>query len=88
MINLLKHGRVSLIATEDITLAQELAAGGLPLDQVQAHYSLMSSDYYIAFSPQTDPERVRRWQAMLETMRADGSLQRIVHRWLPGLTLP
>lgn len=88
MINLLKHGRASLIATEDITLAQELAAGGLPLDQVQAHYSFMSSDYYIAFSLQTDPERVRRWQAMLETMRADGSLQRIVHRWLPGLTLP
>ncbi len=88
MINLLKHGRASLIATEDITLAQELAAGGLALDQVQAHYSFMSSDYYIAFSVQTDPGRVRRWQAMLEAMRADGSLKRIVQRWLPGVALP
>ncbi len=88
MINLLKHGRASLIATEDITLAQELAAGGLALDQVQAHYSFMSSDYYIAFSAQTDPRRVQHWQAMLEAMRADGSLKRIVQRWLPGVALP
>lgn len=88
MISLLKHGRVRLIATEDITLAQELAAGGLALDQVQAHYSFMSSDYYIAFSPQTDAARVQRWQAELESMQADGSLRRIVQHWLPGVRRP
>ena len=88
MISLLKHGRASLIATEDITLAQELAAGGLALDQVQAHYSFMSSDYYIAFSPQTDAARVQRWQTELESMQADGSLRRIVQRWLPGVMQP
>lgn len=85
MVNLLKHGRASLIATEDITLAQELAAGGLDPDQVQAHFSFMSSDYYIAFSRQTDSQRVLKWQTMLEAMRADGSLKRIVQRWLPGV---
>jgi len=88
MISLLKHGRVSLIATEDITLAQELAAGGLDLDEVEAHYSFMNSDYYIAFSPQTDPARVQRWQAELGAMKADGSLRKIVQRWLPGVTQP
>lgn len=88
MVRLLKHGRASLIATEDVTLAQDLAAGGLALDQVQAHFSFMNSDYYIAFSPQTDPARVQRWQAGLDSMQADGSLRRIVQRWLPGVTQP
>ena len=48
----------------------------------------MSSDYYIAFPPQTDAVRVQRWQAELESMQADGSLRRIVQHSLPGVRRP
>ncbi|WP_369958574.1 substrate-binding periplasmic protein [Pseudomonas benzenivorans] len=88
MVTMLKHGRVKLIATEDITLRDELSSGGLTPEEVQPHMVLMQSDYYIAFSPQTDPLVVDQWQLQLEAMRQDGSLQRIVRRWLPHAEAP
>ena len=84
MVTMLKHGRVKLIATEDLTLREELASGGLTPDQVQPHLAFMRSDYYIVFSPQTAPALVERWRGELDGMRRDGSLEGILQRWLPA----
>lgn len=88
MVTMLKHGRVKLIATEDLTLREELASGGLTPEEVQGHMAFMKSDYYIAFSTQTAPAVVAEWQRQLDGMRRDGSLQRIVRHWLPGTDQP
>jgi polar amino acid transport system substrate-binding protein len=88
MVTLLKHGRVQLIATEDLTLKDELAGGGLRPDQVQAHLPFMRSAYYIAFSPQTDAALVERWRSTLDAMHQDGSFALIFRRWLPHAELP
>ncbi|MBB2493433.1 substrate-binding periplasmic protein [Aquipseudomonas ullengensis] len=88
MVTMLKHGRVKLIATEDLTLREELAAGGLTPEEVQAHLAFMNSDYYIAFSPQTDAALVTQWQRELDGMRRDGSLQALRQRWLPQIGQP
>lgn len=88
MVTMLKHGRVKLIAAEDLTLREELAAGGLSPEQVQGHVSIMQSDYYIGFSQQTSTEVVEQWRQALEQMRRDGSLQSIVHKWLPQAAVP
>ena len=84
MVTMLKHGRVKLIATEDLTLREELASGGLTPEQVQPHLAFMRSDYYIVFSPQTAPALVERWRGELDGMRRDGSLEGILQRWLPA----
>lgn len=83
MVIMLKHGRVKLIVAEDVTLREELAAGGLSTDDVQAHLSFMKSDYYIAFSRQTAPAVIAEWQRQLDGMRRDGSLAQLRRRWLP-----
>jgi polar amino acid transport system substrate-binding protein len=88
MVTMLKYGRVKLIATEDITLREELATGGLTPEDVEPQVAFMQSDYYIAFSPQTDPVVVGVWQKHLDAMREDGSLQKIIHRWLPHADAP
>lgn len=88
MVTMLKHGRVKLIATEDLTLREELATGGLVPEDVQAHLAFMRSDYYIAFSPQTAPAVVESWRRELEGMRRDGSLTAILERWLPQAAWP
>lgn len=88
MVTMLKHGRVKLIATEDLTLKDELASGGLRPDQVQAHLPFMRSAYYIAFSRQTDAAVIARWQRALAEMRQDGSFAAIFRRWLPDAELP
>lgn len=88
MVTMLKHGRVKLIATEDLTLREELASGGLTPEEVQAHLAFMQSDYYIAFSPRTSPALVAQWQRELDGMRRDGTLLAIQRRWLPQATVP
>lgn len=88
MVTMLKHGRVQLIATEDLTLDAELARGGLRADQVQAHLPFMRSAYYIAFSRQTDAAVVQRWRRALDAMHQDGSFAEIFRRWMPHAQLP
>lgn len=88
MVTMLKHGRVQLIATEDLTLKDELASGGLHPEQVQAHLPFMRSAYYIAFSLQTDAALVERWRRALDAMHEDGSFAVIFRRWLPHADLP
>jgi polar amino acid transport system substrate-binding protein len=88
MMTMLKHGRVQLIATEDLTLAGELASVGLRPADVTAHLPFMRSAYYIAFSLPTSAERVARWQQALRQMHEDGSLAAILQRWLPQAELP
>lgn len=88
MMTMLQHGRVQLIATEDLTLAGELASVGLRPADVNAHLPFMRSAYYIAFSLPTSVERVARWQLALRQMHEDGSLAAILRRWLPQAELP
>jgi len=88
MVTMLKHGRVQLIATEDLTLAGELATVDLKPQDVTAHVPFMRSAYYIAFSPQTSVVRVARWQRALRQMHEDGSLAAILRRWLPHAPMP
>jgi polar amino acid transport system substrate-binding protein len=88
MVTMLKHGRVKLIATEDLTLREELASGGLTPEEVQGHLAFLQSDYYIAFSPHTSPQLVMQWQRQLDGMREDGGLDDIRRRWLPHAALP
>lgn len=88
MLNMLKRGRVKLIATEDLTLAGELASVDLSPMEVTAHLPIMQSAYYIAFSPLAAPEQVARWQRALASMHGDGSLEAILKRWLPDAELP
>jgi len=88
MVTMLKHGRVKLIATEDVTLKAELASGVLTPQQVQAHVPFMRFAFYIALSPQTAPAVMAEWQRQLDGMRHDGSFDAIFHRWLPTAELP
>lgn len=88
MVTMLKHGRVQLIATEDLTLDAELSRGGLRADQVQAHLPFMRSAYYIAFSLKTDAAVVQRWRRALDGMHQDGSFAEIFRRWMPHAQTP
>lgn len=88
MLAMLKRGRVKLIATEDLTLAGELASVDLSPMEVNAHIPIMHSAYYIAFSLLAEPEQVARWQRALTGMHEDGSLEAILKHWLPEAELP
>ncbi|HIQ41483.1 MAG TPA: transporter substrate-binding domain-containing protein [Pseudomonas oleovorans] len=88
VIRMLKRGRVKLMALDDLSLNALLDGGGLAVGEVEQLLVFLHSDSYIAFSQDTDPRLLARWQQALDAMKADGSFAAIYHKWLPGLPLP
>lgn len=56
---------------------------GFEYDQVTEAFTLMSSDFYIAFSRNTSPTIVDQWQSALESMQQDGTYDAIHQKWFP-----
>lgn len=81
MMQLLRVGRADFVVADTLTIATLAREAGI--DPAQLHYQLpvMHQGAYIAFSPATDPQRVARWQAALESMRGDDSLRALKARW-------
>lgn len=88
VVQMLKHRRVKLMVMDNLGLSAYLARGGLRDDEVKLLFSFLRSYSYIAFSPETDPALVARWQEELDGMKRDGSFAAIHHKWLPGAQMP
>ncbi|WP_347337819.1 transporter substrate-binding domain-containing protein [Pseudomonas sp. LFM046] len=81
MMRLLRVGRADLIVADTLTVATLAREAGIEPSQLQFQRSLMTQGAYIAFSRNTDPQVVARWQAALDTLRQDGRLQQMLQRW-------
>lgn len=81
MMHLLKVGRADLVVADDRTVAVLAREAGIDPRRLHLSLPLLHEGVYIAFSPQTDAQRVARWQAALEELRRDGRLQRLARRW-------
>lgn len=81
MMNLLKLGRADLVLADDHTVAALARDAGIDPRQVHLRLPLLRQGAYIAFSPQTDAQRVANWQAALERMRQNGELLRLAQQW-------
>lgn len=81
MMKMFKHGRVELLVADNLALDDILAQEGMSRADVELQFTFMPSDSYIAFSNNTDPAVVQRWQQALNTLKRDGSLERIHQHW-------
>jgi polar amino acid transport system substrate-binding protein len=86
MVKMFKHQRIELLLANSLALDDMLAQEGMNTHDVEQQFTLMGTNSYIAFSLNTDPAMVQRWQQELDQMTRDGSLQRIHRRWFsdPG----
>lgn len=83
MVRMLLMGRGTLMAANNLALPALLAGANASMKDVEALLTFQETAAYIAFSPGTAEDTVRRWQAALDAMRADGTLARIQARWVP-----
>ncbi|RED45110.1 substrate-binding periplasmic protein [Aestuariispira insulae] len=81
-LQMLLSGRGTLLLLNDLTVAHQMRHQGLSLDLIKPVLKLEQSDHYIAFSNGTAPEIVAAWQAELDAMRVDGTLQTIEAEYL------
>uniref|UniRef100_UPI0032162A5A substrate-binding periplasmic protein n=1 Tax=uncultured Draconibacterium sp. TaxID=1573823 RepID=UPI0032162A5A len=83
MTKLLMNGDVDAFVCTNITFPSILKAQGYNYDDVNPAYELMASDFYIAFSNNTSPVIVNKWQATLDEMVTDNTYATIKNKWFP-----
>lgn len=87
MMRLFSLGRTDFVVSDTWSKSALAREQGMEPGRLQYQIPLMKQTTYIAFSPQTDPKQVARWQKALDTLRTDGRLEQLRQRWLSN-TLP
>ena len=82
MMRLFSLGRTDFVVSDTWSKAALAREQGMEPGRLQYQIPLMKQNTYIAFSPQTNPKQVARWQQALDTLRADGRLEQLRQRWL------
>jgi len=81
MAEKLMKGQVDAFVCSSVAFPSILKNLGYSLSDVNATFSLMSSDYYIAFSKTTPSTIVNKWQTTLNSLKADGTYNAINQKW-------
>ncbi len=88
MVRMLMAGRSALMVGDNLTMGPLLLSVGAKPGDAEPLYTLMESQYYIAFSRQLPDALVQQWQASLDDMKRDGSFAALYAKWLPGEAPP
>ncbi len=84
----LARGRLDLVAAADLGMDWVSEEAGLEAGELEIALSFYQIDAYIAFSKKTDAAIVELWRDALDSMKTDGTFQRIYGEWFPGKTPP
>ncbi len=82
MAEKLMRGEIDAFVCSGVTFPDILGGLGYQYNQVVPAFSLMSSDYYIAFSKNTPVAMVNKWQTTLGLLKSDGTYDAIYQKWL------
>lgn len=87
-LKMLHSGRVQLAAIDDINLnsiAREINADPSEFTPV---YQIQKNSNYLVLSNSTSDQIAQDCQKAFDSMREDGTLQKLYQKWLPGSTPP
>lgn len=60
----------------------------IPESDISEQFEISSEKGYIAFSLDTDPAIVEKWQEQLDAMKSDGTFETIWNNWYEGIEMP
>lgn len=84
----LKARRIEAMVSSNIGIAGFSFVEDVSADGIVPLLTLKEVGLYLAFSEGTAPMVVNKWRTALDSMRRDGTFQRIHEKWLPGQPLP
>lgn len=84
MVEKLMAGQIDAAVCTDVTFPDILRSAGHTYNDVTPEFSLMASDYYIAFSKSTSETTVQLWQKALDAAKNDGTYNAIHRKWFPA----
>ena len=79
----LMRGLIDLLATSSTTYAEEALASGFKPSDLKLVLPLHTSQNYQAMSKDMPPKVVESWNAALEAMRNDGSVDKLSRKYFP-----
>jgi polar amino acid transport system substrate-binding protein len=83
----LMQGKVQLAVFTDITGADIVKNAGYTMNDLEPVALLSNTYFYIALSLDTPPETVEKWQSTLDSMKADGTFEKIYRSYIPNADL-
>jgi len=83
-IQKLMADRIDLMIISSLAWRELAAKAGLKADDFEEAVVVSQNHGYIAFSKDTPDETVRKWNEAYTAMVKDGTVKKILDKWLPG----
>jgi polar amino acid transport system substrate-binding protein len=83
----LMKGEVQLSIFTDITIPEIVSEAGYGMHDLEPVFTVLQTDFYIAISRDTPAEVVREWQSTLDSLKQDGSFEKMYRSYLPEADL-
>ncbi|MHB8910831.1 MAG: substrate-binding periplasmic protein [Syntrophales bacterium] len=83
----LMNGEVQLSVFTDITAPEIVKNAGYRMEDLEPVFTVSNTYFYIAISLGTPPDVVKKWQAALDGLKADGTFEKIYRRYIPSADL-
>jgi len=83
----LMNGKAQISIFTDITIPEIVRNAGYSMDDLEPVFTVSSTYFYIAVSLGTPDETVRKWQSVLDDLKADGTFEKIYRSYIPNADL-
>jgi polar amino acid transport system substrate-binding protein len=83
----LMNGEVQISVFTDITILEIVKNAGYSMDDLEPVFTVSNTYFYIAISLGTPPDTVKKWQSALDSLKADGTFEKIYRSYIPNADL-
>ncbi len=84
----LANGRITAFVSSTLSYRHELAEQGLNPDDYEVLLQFGNVQMYLAHSKDNDKNLVASWQRAFDDMKNDGTLAKLLAKWVPQAKLP
>lgn len=86
-VHQLMNREVNLSIFTDLTVREIVKNAGYSMDNLEPVLTVTQTYFYIAISKDTSEAVYRKWEAVLKTMKEDGTFEKIYNNYLPNTNL-
>lgn len=83
----LMNGEANLSIFTDLTVSKIVQNAGYSMEDLEPLFTVSQTYFYIAISKDTSEEVYQKWVAALNTLKEDGTFEKIYHNYLPNAEL-
>ena len=83
----LMNGEVQISVFTDITIPEIVKNAGYNMDDLEPVFTVSNTYFYIAVSLGTPLDTVKKWQSALDSLKTDGTFEKIYRSYIPNADL-